>query len=47
MDLYEAVYNRRIVRDFKDKIVPEETLKKLLTQGCKPLLMTIKEIGNL
>lgn len=28
MDLYESIYNRRIVRDFKDKSVPDETLKK-------------------
>lgn len=35
MDLYEAVYNRRIVRDFKDKIVPEETLKKIINAGLQ------------
>ena len=28
MDLYEAIYTRRIVRDFKDKSVPDEVLKK-------------------
>lgn len=42
MDLYEAIYNRRIVRDFKDKSVPDETLKKkLLMLGSKLLLMII------
>ncbi len=35
MDLYEAIYNRRIVRDFTDKIVPEETLKKIINAGLQ------------
>ena len=35
MDLYEAIYNRRIVRDFKDKKVPEETLKRIIDAGLQ------------
>ena len=35
MDLYEAIYNRRIVRDFKDKKVPEETLKRIINAGLQ------------
>lgn len=33
MDLYEAIYNRRIVRDFKDKTVPEDILEKIINAG--------------
>ena len=29
MDLYEAIYNRRIVRDFKDEVVADEIVKNL------------------
>ena len=35
MDLYEAIYNRRIVRDFKDKSVPDEVLKKIIDAGLQ------------
>lgn len=35
MDLYEAIYKRRTVRDFKDKIVPEETLKRIINAGLQ------------
>ncbi len=30
MDLYEAIYKRRIVRDFKDKSIPNETIKRII-----------------
>ena len=30
MDLYEAVYQRRSVRDFTDEAIPEETLRRIL-----------------
>ena len=33
MDLYEAIYNRRIVRDFKDKTVPKDILEKIINAG--------------
>ena len=35
MDLYEAIYKRRIVRDFKEKSVPDETLKKIIDAGLQ------------
>ena len=35
MDLYEAIYNRRIVRDFKDKTVPEDILEKIINAGLQ------------
>ena len=35
MELYEAIYNRRITRDFKDKIVPDETLEKIINAGLQ------------
>ena len=35
MDLYEAIYKRCIVRDFKDKTVPEETLKRIIDVGLQ------------
>ena len=35
MDLYEAIYKRRIVRDFKDKSVPDEVLKKIVDAGLQ------------
>lgn len=35
MDLYEAIYNRRIIRDFKDQIVPDEVLKKIINAGLQ------------
>lgn len=35
MELYEAIYNRHVVRDFKDKIVPDEILKKIINAGLQ------------
>lgn len=35
MDLYEAIYKRRTVRDFKDKIVPDETIKRIINAGLQ------------
>lgn len=30
MDFYEAVYQRRSIRDFTDEAIPEETLRRIL-----------------
>ena len=35
MDLYDAIYNRRIVRDFKEKEVPEEVLERIINAGLQ------------
>ena len=35
MELYEAIYSRRIVRDFKDEIVPDEIVKKIINAGLQ------------
>lgn len=35
MELYEAIYNRRVTRDFKDKIVPDEILKRIIDAGLQ------------
>ena len=35
MDLYEAIYNRRIIRDFKDKQIPENVLEKIIDAGLQ------------
>lgn len=35
MELYEAIYNRRIVRDFQDKTVPEEVLERIINAGLQ------------
>ena len=35
MDLYEAIYKRRIVRDFKEKIVPDDILEKIINAGIQ------------
>ena len=35
MELYEAIYKRRIVRDFKNEIVPDETLKRIINAGIQ------------
>lgn len=35
MELYDAIYNRRITRDFQDKIVPEEILEKIINAGLQ------------
>ena len=41
MELYDAIYKRRIVRDFSDKIVPDNILEKLLMPACRLQHMTI------
>ena len=35
MDLYEAIYKRQVVRDFKEQIVPDEVLKRILDAGMQ------------
>lgn len=35
MDLYEAIYKRHVVRDFKEQIVPDEVLKRILDAGMQ------------
>lgn len=35
MDIYDAIYNRRITRDFQDKIVPDEILEKIINAGLQ------------
>ena len=35
MDLYEAIYKRRIIRDFKDKKVPDEIIEKIINAGLQ------------
>ncbi len=35
MELYDAIYNRRIVRDFKDKKVPDEVLERIINAGLQ------------
>lgn len=35
MELYEAIYKRRIVRDFKDEIVSDEIVKKIINAGLQ------------
>jgi len=35
MELYDAIYKRRIVRDFKDEVVPEEILKRIINAGLQ------------
>ena len=35
MELYEAIYKRRIVRDFKPEIVPDEILKRIINAGMQ------------
>ena len=35
MELYDAIYKRRIVRDFKNKTVPEEILERILNAGLQ------------
>lgn len=35
MELYEAIYKRRIVRDFKDKSVSDEILEKIINAGLQ------------
>ena len=35
MDLYEAIYNRRIVRDFEDKSVSDDIIEKIIDAGLQ------------
>ena len=35
MDLYEAIEKRRTIRDFLDKPIPMETIKKIISAGLK------------
>ena len=35
MELYEAIYKRRIVRDFKDIPVSDEILEKIISAGMQ------------
>ncbi len=35
MDLYEAIYKRKIVRDFKEQIVPDDILEKIINAGIQ------------
>ena len=35
MELYEAIYKRRIVRDFKDETVYDEIVKKIIDAGLQ------------
>ncbi len=35
MELYEAIYKRHIVRDFKDKPVPDEILERIINAGLQ------------
>lgn len=35
MELYDAIYKRRIVRDFKDKTVPEDVVERIINAGLQ------------
>ncbi len=35
MELYEAIYKRRIIRDFKNQIIPEDILEKIINAGLQ------------
>ena len=35
MELYEAIYKRRITRDFNNKIVPDDILEKIINAGLQ------------
>lgn len=35
MELYDAIYKRRIVRDFKDKTVPAEVVERIINAGLQ------------
>ena len=35
MELYDAIYKRRIVRDFKDEVVPDEVLRRIINAGLQ------------
>lgn len=35
MDLYEAIYKRRTTRDFKNKTVPDEIIRRIIDAGLQ------------
>ena len=35
MELYDAIYSRRIVRDFKEQTVPDDILEKIINAGLQ------------
>ena len=35
MELYEAIYKRRITRDFKNKKIPDEVLERIINAGLQ------------
>ena len=35
IDLYDAISKRRVVREFKDKIVPDEVIEKIINAGIQ------------
>jgi nitroreductase len=35
MDIYEAIFSRRTIRDFDNREVPGDIVKKFLMQGYK------------
>ena len=35
MEIYEAIYKRRMTRDFQDKKVPEKIVDKIINEGLK------------
>lgn len=35
MDLYDAIYKRRIIRDFKEGIVPEDVVERIIDAGIQ------------
>lgn len=35
MDIYYAIYNKRITMDFQDKIVPDEILERIINAGLQ------------
>lgn len=47
MDFYEAIEKRRTVRDFEDKPIPMDIIKRILSAGLKAQPIIIFENGNL
>lgn len=35
MDIYEAIYGRRVTRNFKETVIPDEILKKIINAGLQ------------
>ena len=35
MELYEAIYKRQTTRDFKDKLVPDDVLERIINAGLQ------------